>query len=234
MKVIVSGAVLAAVKAEETPKLTQLLQYAWEGRHILLFEQSADLGKCLRVCLAAETVPIYENAIEQAARDAARLPADAATVMIKPVTIPVWDDPVAELPLDDALLLLAEPLDILVENKKADRAFLLCMMQISERDRIQNAIERGWAEFKHGGGSDLKGQIESCGQERTRGLRAFALFDSDRWHPDELKPTWYGKGFCAGYETEQVARRVLPRRYWMLERRSIESYMPKQYLEQIN
>jgi hypothetical protein len=66
----------------------------------------------------------------------------------------------------------------------------------------------------------------------------FVLFDSDRLHPAEFDSDWTtarpGKqaAACKAYEWEQqiLANDVKPY-YWMLKRRFIESYMPREELQ---
>lgn len=68
------------------------------------------------MCLATfepATRGSYRRAIELAARSAATLPADAATLRVEAGTIPRWEDPIAVLPLKEAVALLNEPLGIL-------------------------------------------------------------------------------------------------------------------------
>jgi hypothetical protein len=59
------------------------------------------------------------------------------------------------------------------------------------------------------------------------------MFDSDRLHPNELAENWQpnqivdAKKECPAHEWEKLAKEKLPKRYWRLQRRFIESYMPK-------
>ena len=229
MRVIVSGELCATTGSTNIHKIHQLLLYACQGRHVVSFDPPESLDQCLTM-FSGNVGLDYKNLIEATARHATGLPADAATVLVKLTATPVWDDPVAQLSLDDALRVLDEPLSILVEDIEADWSFLLGIMRASERDKLLMAVEHNWVKPIHGGGSGLKKQLLSRLQMAHKILRTFALFDSDRLHPDELISDWTPIGPCEGYNIEQVARSYLPCRYWMLERRSIESYMPKSHI----
>jgi hypothetical protein len=150
-------------------------------------------------------------------------------VRIEVDSAPRWDDPEAVLPLDSALAVLREPLGILIENADNDWSFLLGLMRPSERGRLSNAVTKSWAEPLHGGGGTLPRRLTARCAIPQKALRTFALFDSDRRHPDELDVNWkpQNQENCQGYLTEQAVRSALPDRYWMLERRFIESYMPR-------
>lgn len=227
MKVIVSGDVLGD-PAISVWKLHQLFSHACEGRHVLAFDPPKALDSWLDA-RDPQTRAAYAQAIRLATRAVAVLPADVATVRVEPTVSPRWEDPVAVLPLDDALEILSEPLGILVEDADNDWAFLLGIMRTSERNRIKAAVTKRWAEPLHGGGSGIKSRLEARLKHHAKRFRTFLMFDSDRRHPDELDPSWkpQGKEGCEGYEVEQMARRSLPERYWMLRRRFIESYMPE-------
>lgn len=232
MKVVVTHSVVAVTETEEVWKLHKLLGYACEQRHAVLLDPPDALAQWLAL-LDPHSRNAYENALAFAARAAATLPGNAATVKIERTEHPRWDDPVAVLPLDDALALLAEPVAIAVENSQNDWCFLRGIMRSSERSLVDRAVKLGWAQVLHGGGSTLTPQLEARLREPHKGLRTFALYDSDRRHPDELDPTWAPRPrveSCPGFETERVSRLRMPLRYWMLRRRFIESYMPRSEL----
>lgn len=227
MKVIISGEVVDTL-GSDVWKLHQLLIYACEGRHAVFFDSPAAQARCLETFDPATRVA-YARALDLTARASTSLSADVATVRVDVVTRPLWEDPVAVLPLNEAVAMLREPLGVLVENAANDWSFLLGVMRPSERKRLQDAVSNGWVEPLHGGGSDLPAQLQARLQSPHRGLRTFVMFDSDRRHPDELQPEWKPEHSesCQGFEAEMVARSELPSRYWMLSRRFIESYMPE-------
>ncbi|MBN3812429.1 hypothetical protein [Paraburkholderia sp. Ac-20347] len=62
------------------------------------------------------------------------------------------------------------------------------------------------------------------------------MFDSDRLHPTESEEDWDGQSpdgrpaTCQAFHWVPEAREHIPQRFWMLERRFIESYMPQDEL----
>jgi hypothetical protein len=161
------------------------------------------------------------------------LPANVATIHIEQTAVPRWEDPLAILPLDDALAVLSEPLGIVVENAANDWSFLLGTMRPSEKARVVRAVDLRWVEPIHAGGATMKALLQARLAGRGRGLRTFAMFDSDRRHPRELEAAWapVPPQACQGYEIEQFGKAHIPNRFWMLARRSIESYIPRRRLE---
>lgn len=229
MKVVISEAVVtAAIGTPQEIDLQKLLIFGCEGRHVLLFEDRSALEACLDT-VASKTRPHYLEALKHMPRNAAALPADVATIQVEVTNSPVWDDPVATLPLDIALIVLAEPLGVLLENATNDWSFLYGMMRPSERERVKQAVSKGWVKILHGGGSSLRTELPRRLAMPEQGLRTFVLFDSDRRHPDELAPTWSPEGSeaCLGYELQQLMHPELQLRHWMLLRRNIESYIPE-------
>ncbi|MBF0402154.1 MAG: hypothetical protein HQL90_15485 [Magnetococcales bacterium] len=234
MRVIVDSILLSRPTEDEILQINRLLSFGHE-RHTLVFDPPEALENYLQATFSQKVADIYRRCIANATRTATRLPANCATVRVTAITTPVWQDPIAVLPLGEALQLLEEPLGIFLENNQNDWHFLLGIMRPSERERLQDAAKRGWATPLHGGGSTLKQQLTNRLSATHKALRTFALFDSDRRHPDELKPDWdpSGKESCEGREIERVAQNMMAGRYWMLKRRFIESYMPREYISRM-
>lgn len=216
----------------EAWKLHVLLCHACSGRHVLIFEQNSPILNWLDQ-IDDQTKSAYTNAINLSTRSAATLTENTSTVHIDPTKASVWGDPESTLGMDDALKLLAEPLGILVENSKNDWHFLHGIMRQSEKDRIDHAMDNGWIDVLHGGGDNLKTEIERRAQKPHTQVRTFAIFDSDRRHPDELNPAWVpaGNQQCTGLDFQRLAQTHIPNRYWMLKRRFIESYLPRKWIE---
>lgn len=232
MKVIVSGEVISTISVtNDVWKLHELLVLACQGRHTVFVDPPTSLTTWL-ASLDPLSQSSFTSAIDFCARQATTFPPDAATIHIVQSGITAWADPVATLKLDDALEVLRESLGVFVENSENDWHFLCKIMRPSERKRIENAVRKGWVTPLHGGGSTLLAQVESRTQNLSKALRTFVLFDSDRLHPDECAKDWMpirpGKprATCQAYEWEQVFQLKLTKRYWMLQRRFIESYMP--------
>ncbi|KAA0578878.1 hypothetical protein FZ983_16160 [Azospirillum sp. B21] len=179
----------------------------------------------------------YRTALQLCFRAIGTTPQNTSTLYIKEDSAPQWSDPVATLPIDDARELLNEKICILLEDSSNDWNFLQGIMMESEREKLLNAVSKGWAAPVHGGGSGLITQLEARLACPKEGLRTFAIYDSDRLHPDELQEGWDAKclsgakATCQAYYWEKVTKDKMPLRYWMLKRRFIESYMPEDQLK---
>lgn len=232
MKVVISQAVVdSAIGTADVIKLHQLLIFACEGRHVVLFDSAPALEACLNT-IEPGTRPIYSEALCQMVRSAVLLPANVGTIRVENTSSPSWEDPSAVLPLDRALATLAEPLGIFVENAENDWYFLCGVLRPSERDRVSRAVNNGWARPLHGGGSTLPAELSRRLANPEQGLRTFVMFDSDRRHPDELASTWepIAPEACEGFHVQRLINPRLQHRHWMLKRRFIESYMPESEL----
>ncbi|MBG5815993.1 hypothetical protein I5E63_15050 [Pseudomonas aeruginosa] len=232
MIAILSEGVISAIsKTPEVLKLHKLLWFASEGRHALIPESDKEISGWLNT-LDQPTRSAYEQALALSARTIATLPNDIATVKITSSRAAIWRHPLAELGIDDAIKLLEEPLGILLENAKNDWHFLKRIMRSPERTRLQRAIDARWAEPLHGGGSDITQRLSERTSTEPKRLRTFVLFDSDRRHPDELHPDWAPQPpeACQGFKTEIAVAHSGIGGYWRLNRRFIESYLPRQEL----
>ena len=237
MKVIISENVVTAVAGTgNATKLHRLLAFASQGRHTIIL----DPPSCLDAWLASideGSRGDYQKAIDLSARDAAVLASDAGTVRIDQAATEVWADPEATLPLDFALRVLDEKLSFLVEDSGADWNFLQGILPKSQRERLQHYVAQGWAGPVHCGGSGIMARLEERFGKAHEGLRTALMFDNDRLHPNELEESWQPKDSgiknheCNAFKWEQFAKENLPRRYWRLRRRFIESYMPKSELK---
>ena len=232
MQVIVSANVVQAVMGTAAVwKLYTLLGYACTGRHLISFDPPDCLDAWLQT-IDSGASEAYLYAIDLSSREWRDAAHNAATIRIEQNTAISWADPLAILPLDDALQVLAEKLGFLLENGENDWHFLLGIMPKSQRERIQNACDQGWLEPLHGGGSTIVAQLHARLKQPHRGLRTAMMFDSDRRHPLELAETWHpneiihGPKKCDAYEWEVLVKEKIPSRYWRLQRRFIESYMP--------
>ncbi len=239
MQVIVSASVVqSVVGTPAASKLHTLLGHAYRGRHIISFDPPDCIVTWLQT-IDSGARDAYQDAIDlgnRAGRDVAN---DAATIKIEQ-NVPIsWADPVAILPLAIALQVLAEKLGFLLENGENDWNFLLGIMPQSQRERIQKAFDEGWLEPLHGGGTTIVAQLHARLAQPHRGLRTAMMFDSDRRHPLELTATWqpsdilHGPQKCDAYEWEVLAKQKIPNRYWRLQRRFIESYMPDDQLRTV-
>lgn len=237
MKVFITDAAIdAAIKTADILKVHRVLAHGMEGRHHLVFETSEGQAKVLET-FSDEVRGYYLEGLRRSTRAVTSRSADSASIKIQPTMAPSWGDPLSILPISEAIDVLDERLGIFVENAENDWYFLCGLMRKSERTRVQSMVAKGWVEPLHGGGSSLRGLLEARLMSQSKGLRTFVVFDSDRLHPDEhlhnWSPTREGRrpAACQAYEWERFTQSKMPKRYWMLHRRYIESYMPKGELE---
>jgi hypothetical protein len=232
MKVVISGDVIEAVCiTSDVLKLHELLRHA-TGRHTIIVNPPEKLNKWLNE-IDKPTRDAYAQAVNLCARQASTLPSGISTVFIEQRDSSDWHDLNSlKLTLDDALTVLNEPLGILVENFQNDWYFLFGIMGTRERKRFEEAKKRGWILIEHGGGSTLLAKLNDRLSEPPKKSRTFVMFDSDRLHPNELEENWQPsrRGSCQGFEWSKKCKEEIPLRYWMLKRRFIESYMPKDQL----
>lgn len=229
MRVLVDDDVIEnAVENSDFIHLHELMAHACRQRHFIIGNFEPWLGK-----LDVHTCNGYRSALAYSIRAVGAQIQGTATIHIKKNARGLWVDPLAELSLVDALRLLQEPLGIIVENAKNDWNFLRKISTTITRDLLDKALADGWITILHGGGADMVANISSRANYKYQALRTFAMFDSDRHHPDELDSNWIPIHpiKCQGYLTEQSALQYLGNRYWRLERRFIESYLPKSEVE---
>jgi hypothetical protein len=234
LKVIITEAIVrAAISGVDVLKLHDLVAFAKQkNRHFLLFESTESLE--LIVQTYSENIrPIYRGLLEQSVRGALTFPSGRATIKVDVVASSNWELPVPTVTLEDSLKALSEKLAILVENSTNDWNFLLGIMSPMDRKLIQDYVALGWAEPLHGGGDTLGKLLDDRIQVPWSCFRTFVMFDSDRLHPDEFRTNWTtlrdGRrpASCHAYEWERKAKQHIPHRYWMLQRRYIESYIPR-------
>lgn len=229
MVLVDDDVIVAAVAASNnTVEFHELMAHNYRRRHIVIGNFEPWFAT-----LDQPTANTYRLGMAYSIRGSTTHIDSVATVHVKLNANLAWTDPVAELSLADALSLLKEPLGIFVENAGNDWDFLLKIVSQVTRETLERAVEEGWITVLHGGGADMVTNIVKRSTMQRRILRTFAMFDSDRHHPDELAEGWkpVSPVACQGYLTEIAARTHLGKRYWRLQRRFIESYLPKAEIE---
>jgi hypothetical protein len=84
------------------------------------------------------------------------------------------------LPLDHALQVLMRPFRLVVENRGADRSFLLCMCTPQQRDFLREHEQAGFVEFENGNGLEsMDERADALRSEPHAPLLYYFLFDSD-------------------------------------------------------
>jgi hypothetical protein len=137
-----------------------------------------------------------------------------------------WQGTPPELTVEDAALLLALPLRLVVEDRFSDRHFLTCVAPEPRRKALRRAFEKGWFRTEHGGGLGNMGKyIDSLEEEPAEKLRTWLLFDRDvanSAQPSE-EPSKESKALKQKCEDAQLP-------HHRLGRRSIENYLPPRAL----
>jgi hypothetical protein len=211
--------------SRHTLALQSVLRLGLEGWHRVQtdppYDPSAD--RAVNRWLKAQDAPAqeaivltFEIGLED---DALGIPADLA-VRVGAVGAPDWSAKPPRLPIAVAVAWLHRPLRLLVENLHNDGAFLRTVAPRPWREKLHQALEKGQIEISHGGGSDMRSQIE--GASRRDALRLWALSDSDAREP--------GQPSAAAARLRQLCsdRDVA---HHLLSRRTIENYLPIKALE---
>lgn len=123
--------------------------------------------------------------------------------------------------LKQALELMRAPLEIYVENKQNDGAFLKAIMKSEQREILQKAIDTNIVLFVHGGGDTIKTNLQALPIDPVANSKRLAFFDSDALLPNIPGATANAlKSICAG--------RFIP--CHCLMRRAAENYLTKSQL----
>jgi len=151
--------------------------------------------------------------------------AQQPTTRMHRIAITVDDRTMApnHLSTSDALLSLATPAMVIVENEESDGAFLGAMVRAFRRDAVEYAIHERWLELDHAGGyGEIEKRVERYKARNTGPVRLLILADSDRLFPGHESQT-YKKilQVCTDHSVPYV----------LLEKRSIESYLPVEALQ---
>lgn len=129
--------------------------------------------------------------------------------------------------------LLRRPLKLLLENRRNDLRFLLCMAEPANKRRLEGALRRGWVEPEMGGGlPELKRRLEalrnaSSTAERIALARLWVMFDRDTNAEDRSRPSQLSE------QTRMLCCELTmpwPLAHHQLARRSIENYVPAETL----
>lgn len=231
MQVFIAADVLPAL-ADIVAKnnIRDILKYGFQGRHQLLMDETTQ-----QACLALfpeDERDAWETILSGAARFQAQHEADQSLlVKIKARVESDWQELV--LNLQDAARLLDMPLELLVENIENDGAFFWRWLASEDKERLQEAHDKGWFVVVHGGGTTLSVLLDERLQDQARAWRMFVLFDSDRVHPQEFEENWIGGHECHAWKYEkQMKDAERENQYWCLQRRFIESYLPLSVLRE--
>ncbi|OJH40157.1 hypothetical protein [Cystobacter ferrugineus] len=206
--------------------LISLLRYGLEGRHILLTDPSfKKTGKSqVNQWLAQRDEIVREAVWEALDRGLKTYPNSTSRleVHVSHREHSDWHKDNPQLSVQDAALLLATPLRLVLEDRLSDKHFLLCIAPAAQREFLQKALARGWCHIEHGGGlENMKKYLASIQDSSVEGLRSWFMFDRD------TQPSGEPSDSAKSLQTK-CENRLMP--HHPLERRSIENYLPPQAL----
>ena len=211
----------AEVFTEPTPERTaisavaNLLAAFAEGRHDWIVDLDAvdDLAVYLEKhhpTLAGSYVAMAEMAAVQSA-------AWTGTTQMSELIV------VSPAALTDHSSDLCRAAIIVVENVPGDEHFLMTVIHAFGAVRVQEAIDQGWVEFRHGGGSTVPAVAEAEAARFRRSIRVVVVFDSDSLTPEHVGPN---RPKAEKLRAKQISAHVL-----LL--REAENYAPYRVLAEI-
>jgi hypothetical protein len=223
--VTLEDAVFAAPRVDPL-LLLSLLRHGFEGRHIVLTAPhfKPEGKQRVNTWLSARDELVREAVLVALSRGQLALPNAMSRVEVRVTERERshWEGRPPLLTPDDAALLLALPLRLVLENRLADKHFLLCMAPEPRRTELRKALARGWFRAEHGGGlGDMGKYIDSLRQEHAERLRTWVMFDSDAAAPGQ--PSAQSQVL-----KDKCVESLIP--HHQLQRRSIENYLPSRAL----
>jgi len=218
--VTIEDAVFAA--QVEPLLLLSLIRHGFEGRHVVLTEPLfKPSGKQhVNTWLAQRDVLVRDAVIGAFDRSQRALPSSASRVEVRIADRKQshWEGSPPLLTADDAALLLALPLRLVLENRLSDKHFLLCVAPEPRRSALRKALLQGWCRAEHGGGlGDMGNYLDSLREDAAERLRTWVMFDSDASAPGQ--PSGQSEAL-----KQKCAEASVP--HHQLQRRSIENYLP--------
>jgi hypothetical protein len=201
--------------------LLSIFRHGFEGRHIVLTDPLYPAkGSHLEAWLKARDADVGDLVIEALDRSR-KAYGNVSTVMevrVENRQQSQWTSTPPLLAPDDAALLMALPLHLVLEDRLSDKYFLLCVLPRPKRAELQRALAQGWCRAENGGGlGNMRRYIESLKDEPAERLRTWFLFDRDtEASGDPSRQSLLLKTDCE--------RHSLP--HHQLSRRSIENYLP--------
>jgi hypothetical protein len=214
LKVVLEAGVFTKVGLGELGALCLL---GLQGQHRIEVEdmESAQVRECL-ARLDSDFREDWELALDNGPRLGAQAFSGYA-IRVADIETSDWksDDP--RLTLEDALRVLREPFQVLLEDDVSDRAFLLSMTDGDQRVYLEERERKGFLVFTHAGGiGKMLALVERRKARESSFGRLWLLFDSDKLQPEKPSPVALKIG--------EVCGDLIP--HHMLARRSIENYLP--------
>jgi hypothetical protein len=226
MRVLLTIPLLQALD-RQTERLPGLLDFALEGRHDVLVETSA---RGSWEAWLDRHDHFFADMWRRAEMDSQqRQSLTPSTVEVRlTLGASMWESSPMELTVDDAIVLLRRPLEILVEDETSDGLFLSCTVPGPLRPKWEEMVRKGFIRvLTLGGVTHVPRRLETRHKQEPCALyRSYVLIDSDaplRWQshaelgPDVLKA-----------HAAALRHRV---RIHVLARRMAENYIPPQGLQ---
>ncbi len=248
MIAIIEDDVFAASDIDTKLALYELLRLGFGERHYIQCEPFFDPG-------GAHEVNRWLERQERDIRDICELvfenggaiettgfaPRPMQRIRVAAISIPDWDASDPRLPIDVACRLLQTPLQLVVEDKVNDGAFVRACAGPELRKRLDNAEKQGWVKFDNGGGlSNILKRVREEGRDPLLALRLWVLFDSDarvsfdsekQAPKDDEIPSQYGPSQQSRdvvHACKNARRVIYGHQLW---RRAIENYVPGRVLQ---
>lgn len=229
MRVVIADEIFADPDA--SADLLELFLLSKGGRHSLLLARGSNTSFAhWRACGSLREQERVDMILKASLDRESKNPARFGVHICPAPTVNSAAEAEIELPLGEAMRLLRAPLRIIVEDEVHERAFLVAACNEHDRRRLLTAEQDQWLRFEHGGGGAMDRLFNPTHPASISGtLRKFRVFlmrDSD--------------GYVPGHRSEQCEKFVRkcqdcglddPVRFHILERRFIESYLPREALD---
>jgi hypothetical protein len=209
-----------------TPELLTIILSGFIGRHRVVVDAGPHYNRWHEALDAWSTLLVDETLV-WSIREEATEPA-RHTIRVRSVPQSRWSLPVPEVMLDDAVRLLAQPFRLLLEHRRDDFRFLLMMCTAEERMFLRERVEAEWLEVETCGGiTEVEVRATELRETWASSVRAAALCDSDALEP--------GQPDLQAKRVQKACDRLEPPgepiHHHILERRTIENYLPIAVLE---
>ena len=213
--------------------------------HVLLTDpewDASDTSQPVQLWLNGQSKEIRdagEKELERGLDEAANMGASVARIRVEPIVASIWED--GKLSPDDALRLMQTPLWLMLENGRNDFEFIRRILEVHDRDALNEHLAAGRVEVPPGGGTgELKLFLENLATLPAkpvlsgdiaswfRRLRTWVMFDRDV-NPNDLRlPSKMSEDM-----RELCAKMTRPRQFpgHQLGRRTIENYLPIEALD---
>lgn len=201
-------------------QLKNLFSAALSKRGYLKFELSEIRNKLASLSISLDEAEI---AYEYYIKDSARIPLQNKALVCDEILDSDLTVSIPVLTPDDAVNLMMAPFEIWLENGRADREFLLCVVDNTLKEELTKREKSSALHIDGKGGiGELKMSITTNQRPLIERNKLFVLMDSDCRVPGKLHQAAIDlKNVC---ESRNI-------HYHCLNRRMIENYLPTQFLE---